>query len=193
MWMRQDATMRTFIAGVVLVAAWLGQPLRAGDGFVCDQNQSQIEVFVKTTFDSFVGRLEKYRADITFNSDATLARAAVQFDVADLKTGKDKRDRAMCEWLEADKLPSADFVLTSISATGDGQLLATGDFTFHGQKRRLRFPLSLSTQGRECTLDGEVVMDTRDYALPVIRMLGVIKVDPLVRVRFHLKGKRSES
>jgi hypothetical protein len=32
------------------------------------------------------------------------------------------------------------------------------------------------------------VIDTREHGLPVIRLLGLLKVDPLVTVRFHLQA-----
>jgi hypothetical protein len=31
-------------------------------------------------------------------------------------------------------------------------------------------------------------VDTRDYGLPIIRVFGLLKVDPLVHVQFHLEG-----
>jgi iron complex transport system substrate-binding protein len=35
---------------------------------------------------------------------------------------------------------------------------------------------------------GDASLDTREFGLPVIRLFGLLKVDPVVRVRFHLQG-----
>ena len=43
------------------------------------------------------------------------------------------------------------------------------------------------------SLDGEAVLDTRDFGLPIIRMFGLLTVDPQVKVRFHLQAKPSAS
>lgn len=44
---------------------------------------------------------------------------------------------------------------------------------------------------RAVTLDGQVPVDTRDYGLPVITKYLDRRVDPVVRLQFHLPGRRS--
>ncbi len=67
--------------------------------------------------------------------------------------------------------------------------MAVGRLTFHGVTRDLRFPITLERDGPLYSIDGDAPIDTREFGLPVIRRLAVLKVDPLVHVRFHLQGR----
>jgi hypothetical protein len=51
------------------------------------------------------------------------------------------------------------------------------------------FPFTTSISNGLVVLDGTAVLDTRDFGLPVIRTLWLLKVDPVVRVHFHLQGR----
>lgn len=174
----------------VLAAALLGGAL---PGFAarlqCDPEQSRVEVLVKATVDSFTARLEQFEPEVTFGADGRVAAARIRFRFADLKTGKEKRDRAMHEWQQTATFPDGEFVLDTLAPESGGQWRAQGRLTFHGRVQPLAFPVAVVTQGETCAIDGEAVVDTREFDLPVIRMMGLLKVDPLVRVRFHLQGK----
>ena len=50
------------------------------------------------------------------------------------------------------------------------------------------FPVSITTDRTIYAVDGRVVLDTRDFGLPKIRKLGVLRVDSNLTVRFHLQG-----
>lgn len=154
----------------------------------CDPGQSRVEIIVKATVDSFTGRLEKFTSDITSGPDERIATAHVHFHFADVKTGKEKRDRAMHEWQQTDKYPDGDFVLEVLAPQVEGGWRARGKFTLHGQTRALDFPVTIVTEHALCAIDGEATIDTRDFGLPIIRMLGILKVEPEVCVRFHLQG-----
>jgi polyisoprenoid-binding protein YceI len=95
----------------------------------------------------------------------------------------------MHEWQQTERYPDGEFVLTSLTPSPEGRWQAEGRLRFHGQIRPLGFPVEIVAKEGVCTIDGEAVVDTRDFGLPVIRMMGLLKVDPLVRVRFHLQGK----
>jgi polyisoprenoid-binding protein YceI len=81
-------------------------------------------------------------------------------------------------------------VLTSLepATAPDSGFVAVGRLTFHGITRDLRFPASVIRDTGNYAIDGDATVDTREFGLPIIRMMGVLKVDPLVHVRFHLQG-----
>jgi hypothetical protein len=54
--------------------------------------------------------------------------------------------------------------------------------------RQIEFPVTIVTNRTLYAIDGHVLVDTRDYGLAIIRRFGLIKVDPVVRVNFHLQG-----
>ena len=53
--------------------------------------------------------------------------------------------------------------------------------------------MSVSHEGGLFAIDGDAVIDTRDFGLPIIKKFLVLKVDPEVRVRFHLQGDAETS
>lgn len=153
-----------------------------------DPAQSRIEIIVKATVDSFVGTLDAYKTDIAVE-DGQVAAAIITFRFADVHTGKSGRDEAMHDWQETSRHPDGVFTLKSLERTGaDGRMDARGSLTFHGVSRAIAFPVVISTDSTHYTIAGEASLDTRDFGLPVIRKLGLLKVDPLVRVRFHFQG-----
>jgi polyisoprenoid-binding protein YceI len=153
-----------------------------------DPSQSRIEILVKTTVDSFTGTLGAYEADMLVDDEQVTA-ANVKFRVADVHTGKEKRDDAMHAWQDTPRYPGGVFTLKSLTKTGgDGRMDARGLLTFHGVAREITFPVVIAISPKRSVIDGEASVDTRDFGLPIIRKLGLLKVDPIVRVRFHLEG-----
>lgn len=158
---------------------------------VIDPVRSRVDIRVKATVDSFVGKLAAYDAQLTFDDTARRVSAAVfRFNFSDVKTGKPDRDAQMHEWQQTAQYPEAVYTLTSLVPAGDGRLTATGTFRFHGVERVLVFPVAVTEDDSVVAIDGEVKLDTREFGLPVIRKFAVLKVDPLVTIRFHLQGPR---
>lgn len=157
---------------------------------VVDRARSQIDVVVKATVDSFNGRLDDYQAKLMVD-DATgeITATEVRFDFIDVKTGKEKRDAKMHAWQDTPSHPTGAFVMQRLELTADGKRLARGHLEFHGLRREISFPVVITKDQRLYAIDGEAVIDTRDYNLPVIRMMGLLKVDPVVKVRFHLQAE----
>lgn len=158
---------------------------------VIDPARSTVEVAVKATMDSFTGRLDAYDARLTVAPDSGhITAAAFSFGFADLKTGKPKRDTAMLEWI-GENHRSGSFTLVRLDPLTGDRSQAHGTLTLHGVSQEVTFPVTITTDRHVYALDGEAVIDSRNFDLPVIRLMGVLKVDPLVRVRFHLQGELS--
>lgn len=156
---------------------------------VIDRAQSRVEADVKATMDSFTGHLQAYTATITVDPAVQRVDAAVfSFRFADFKTGKAKRDAKMLEWEDTTRHPEVTFRLDRLQAGARGRIEAHGEFTFHGVTRPLVFPVEVNTDGQLYAIDGQVAIDTRDYGLPIIRVMAFLKVDPVVTVHFHLQG-----
>lgn len=163
-------------------AAAADQPLRI------DPARSTIEVDVKATMDSFTGHLAAY--DLQMRADpatGTVTATTFAFRLADLQTGKAKRDRAMLDWLGAAH-PDGRFELTRLEPAASGRFRAVGQLTLHGVTRPIEFPVAVTTDRSVYALDGEATVDHREFGLPIIKLLLMVKVDPLVHVRFHLQG-----
>ena len=154
-----------------------------------DPAQSRIEVIVPCTMDSFTGTLDAYAANITVDGVRVTA-ATLAFNFTDVHTGKSGRDEAMHEWQATPQNPKCAFVLSSLEPIfGSGSRFnARGTLTLHGVTTEISFPVSVTTDQQLYAIDGEAPLDTRNFGLPVIRKFGLLKVEPLIKVRFHLQG-----
>ena len=156
--------------------------------FVLDKVNSSIAIDVKATGDSFTGQLNSYTAVIQGNkSSKKPSKVTFDWDFSDLKTGKDKRDAKMISWLESKT--KGHFVLSTFTKRTDGRMWAKGEMTIHGVKQTVEFPVKVIAKSGKMTIRGTATIDTRKFSLPVIKMIGLFKVDPLVKVRFSLRGK----
>ena len=180
-----------FLALLATVAAFACRgevaPLRI------DPDRSRVDIAVKATVDSFVGKLEAYQAEVCVEpvkGEVVSARFAFRF--ADVKTGKADRDEQMHAWQDTEHHPDGVFTLASITRGEDGRLTAAGTLRLHDLAREIRFPVSVFHDGGRFSIDGEATLDTRDFGLPVIKKFLVLKVDPAVRVSFHLQGVVAE-
>lgn len=157
---------------------------------VVDKARSQIDIVVKATVDSFTGSLNDYDARLIVDDKTGQVKATeVRFDFINVKTGKEKRDAKMHDWQDTPNHPQGAFVLQRLETMDDGKRMAFGHLELHGLRREITFPVVITRDQRLYAIDGEAVIDTRDYGLPVIRMMGLLKVDPMVKVRFHLQAE----
>lgn len=157
---------------------------------VLDAASSRVEIAVKATVDSFVGKLEAYDAAIVVDTArGEVVRARFAFHFNDVKTGKADRDAAMHEWQDTATHPDGDFTLVAIEADPAGSgLRARGSLVLHGLAKEIVFPISIVRTGDQYVIEGDAALDTREFGLPIIRKFMVLKVDPEVHVRFHLQG-----
>jgi len=151
-----------------------------------DKARSYVDVDVHTTV-NFTGRLENY--DTTFSVDAAgkIKTAVLQFNFTDLKTGKTDRDAKMIEWLGGGA-PEGKFEVGILALAPDGQGQVTGKLTFHGQAQRVEFPVNVNQADGTYTITGEATIDYQQWALKVIKLAFVLKVDPEVKIRFKFTG-----
>ncbi len=183
----------SFPAARLLLALWLvpAAVAAAGDPMVIvDSAQSQVDISVKATVDSFVAHLVDFETSLTTAPQTGQITAAVfRFNFASIKTGNTDRDRDMNEWQQTPKFPDVVFTLVALDAGSDGRTVARGQLRFHGIEKTVSFPVVIEIKKPVVTVDGDVTIDTRDYGLPVIKKYLFLKVDPVVAVHFHLQGK----
>jgi len=156
--------------------------------FSVDKSNSSVSIDVKATGDSFVGKLNDYDAVIQGNKETKKpTKVTFAWKFTDLKTGKDKRDQKMISWLE--NKTKGSFVLDSFTKRTDGRTWAKGKMTIHGVAQTVEFPVKVISKGNKMSIRGTATIDTRKFNLPIIKMIGLFKVDPLVKVSFSLRGK----
>lgn len=156
-----------------------------------DKEHSSVEVAVKATMDSFTAKLIAYDAVIAADPETKQIQSAqVKFRFADIKTGKDKRDVEMNHWQETEKFPDCLYVMDSLKPASGDIYNATGKFTLHGVTKEISFPVTILIQtDGSCKMDSEFPLDTQDFGLPIFKKFGMLKVNPLLKVKFHLEGR----
>lgn len=151
-----------------------------------DKARSYVDVDVDATV-NFTARLENYDPVFTVDAAGKIKSATLAFNFTDLKTGKTERDAKMIEWLGGGT-PEAKFEVGIIALAPDGQGQVTGKLTFHGQTSRVEFPVNTTKTDGTYTITGEASLDYREWNLKVIKMAFVLKVDPVVKIRFKFTG-----
>ena len=155
-----------------------------------DQTHSTINVAVKATSGSFTGHLANYAIESRIDTAlSTVSTLVMHFRFSDIRTGEDSRDKKMNSWQQSEKFPEASFTLSKVIAGSNGQSTAIGQLVLHGVTRDITFPLTIKADHGHYAFDGEAVVDTSAYGLPIIKMMGFLKVDPLVHIQFHLVGE----
>ncbi len=155
--------------------------------FKVNKKKSSVLVDVKATVDSFTGKLTDYDATIT-GDKASKKPGKVRFnwDFKDLETGKDKRNKKMLSWLA--KGNKGSFVLSSFTKRTDGRMWAKGKMTINKKTVPVEFPCKVLSRGNNMVIRGNATIDYRKFDLPIIKMIGLLKVNPIVKVRFTLRG-----
>jgi len=175
-----------------LFAALLLLPLLLGAaerGLKVDRTRSYVDVDVSVTVGSFTARLENFDTTLRLDEkDRVRQGGQFTFKFADLKTGNTERDAAMIEWLGGG-VPTGKFEIGILAVTPSGQGQVTGNLTFHNQTELIEFPVNVAQADGAMVITGEATIDYRHWGLKVLRKGFVIKVDPMVKVRFKLTGE----
>ncbi len=148
-----------------------------------DRARSYVDVDVKATVDSFTARLEAYELQAVADERNRVQSATLVFKFADLKTGKSDRDAGMIEWLGGGE-PTGRFELGILALTPSGQGQANGNLTFHGRTALVEFPVNVVQADGALVISGTATIDYRNWGLKKYRKLGVLTVDPEVKIRF---------
>ena len=177
----------------LLVAAllWLPLALHATERpLSIDKTHSRIEAEAKATMHAFTAKLSSYDAE--FMADTTsgkIKRGTLQFKISNVKTGDEKRDRDMLAWIHNDQFPEVVFTLISVVDAAPSKLNARGQLLLHGVAKEIAFPVTVETKDQHVySIDGHLDLDTQEFGLPIIRKYGLLKVDPVLHVSFHLQG-----
>lgn len=153
-----------------------------------DKETTWIKATAKATGHSFDAYPTNYQVHIELEGEKVTG-ATFSCKVTDLTTDKEKRDTEMFHWLESEHMPSMGFTMTSVKEDSGKQVLV-GDFKLHDQVQQIEIPITMTEIDGKVTVDGDVTLDTRLFKLPIIKKMGFLKVQPLVKVAFHLTGAR---
>lgn len=172
------------LLGGGLGVGWPAVPLEL------EPERCRVEAEARATFGSLSVHLRHFEARVEVDEKTGgIVGAVLSFNVAELGSGRRGLDEALAEWLEAARFPVATYRLVRLVLQPDGSELAYGTLWLHGIEHAVNFPVTVLAEGNRFVLAGEGIVDYRDHGLPVARRYLVRRVDPRVRVRFHLQGQ----
>ena len=177
------------IQAIPLLFLALASPHVSAATLEVNQEKSRIHVDAKATGHNFTGTLEKYTATVEGNT-TTIAPDAfnLAWSFKDLNTDDKKRDKEMLAWLGSGN-PKGKFDFTKSWVDKKGINHAMGNLTIKGVSKSISFPYTTKKEGDWVTIDGTAKMNYEDFALPIIRAMAVMTVDPKLTVRFHIVGQ----
>jgi polyisoprenoid-binding protein YceI len=110
--------------------------------------------------------------------------AKVTVPLNDFACPQDEMRQHLHEAMKADKFPEIVFTLEKYDVAGS-QAQATGSMTITGTTQPLTFPVSMKTGANGVEIDGSTRLDMTAYGVePPVVMLGLLKVNPIVRIQF---------
>ncbi|HEY8962463.1 MAG TPA: YceI family protein [Luteolibacter sp.] len=154
-----------------------------------DASKSWLKFDASATGHSFNGSLKKFDAEVSGDpASLTPSAANLSWDFKDLDTDEPKRDAEMLKWLEHGKSPKGSFQMAKSWVDASGVTWVQGTLKIHSIGKAIAFPIRTSKSGDRVKIDGQVWIDYQDFGLPIIRNMAVMKVDPKLKIRFHLEG-----
>lgn len=178
----------------------------AQTNFISDDKDARNQAMFESNapLEDIVGVSNKLMSNITINlKDITNSPAGnVKVELGTLKTGIDLRDTHLrsANWLDTEKYPFAEFVLTGISGASSKELTdgnevkatATGKLSIHGVTKDITAPIALTyykendqtksrTEGNLLKVTADFTIKLSDYGISIPSMV-VGKVDETIKV-----------
>lgn len=140
---------------------------------------------------NFGGETRAVAGEVRGGASLADVRASVRTEAASLRTGVDARDGHMRESLDAEHHPEIRLAVDGVAAdgtTGDTvHVRVSGTLTIRGVSRPVTVPVAAVRQGAGFVVRARFPVDLRDYKVTGLRrMLGMLRVDPMVTVRAEL-------
>ncbi len=128
--------------------------------------------------------------DADFDSDALATdptpKMHVEVPVEQFRSGNALQDREMWKLIDSRRFPTIAADLRSLEAGGaPGNYKAGGDVTLAGRQRHYDGTLTVTRDGDNLKVEGDLVVDIRDFGLKPPRLL-MITVEPEVKVHLRL-------
>jgi hypothetical protein len=166
---------------------------KACSRYAVSRTESALTFEAKSTMHGVHGRVTDVSGYVEayLNDDGSLAtdpppRMHVEFPVERLRSGNGLQDKEMWRLIDSRRFPTIAADLRDIKPNGlPGAFTAEGEVTLAGRARRYSGRMNVRRDDGRLVVDGELVVDIRDFGLKPPQIL-FVKVDPAVKVRLHL-------
>ncbi len=115
-------------------------------------------------------------------------RARFEFPVEALRSGNPLFDQELPRRVNARRYPTVAVEVKGVSAEADGYRVRA-QISFHGVTREVEGSVTVRTDGNRLVVEGEQVVDIRDFGLEPPRLL-LLRAYPDVKVRVYLEAEK---
>jgi len=140
----------TSLLSLVAVVTLAASPASVAEAWNIDKPHTEINFSVKHFFTPVSGSFQDFDVDLQYDAaNPANSSVDVRIAVASVNTGDAERDEHLRsrDFFEAGTHPVITFRSTSVSAAGEGRLLARGPLTIKGVTREIELPITvLGTQ-----------------------------------------------
>ena len=153
---------------VAALAAALALPALAQAPQKVVAEKSQIRFAFKQMNVPVEGRFRKFDASVAFDPkkpEATKAEFEVDLGSIDLGNPEGETEAKRKAWLNIDAFPKANFVTSSVKATGPGKYEATGLLTIKGASLNITAPFTLVDAGGMRTVEGQFALKRLQFKI----------------------------
>lgn len=181
------AAVAGFIA-MAPVAARAQAPLSLASATVSLAGTSNIHEFTASTTDVRMTRLA-IASGVTGAGVLANPAAVEAFEIVikagSLSSPKEGLDKNMYKALKTDQFPEIVFKLTRLEGTAPA-LKAIGTLKIAGVEKPVTLDLKAVATATTLTVSGETPILTTDYGIPPVKaMMGMLKTDPKITVKFQ--------
>jgi len=177
-----------------VLALLLALPLSAETlTFQLDPAKTTVQFTFGATLHTVRGTLRAKEGTIRFDPDTGSAEGWVVLDATSAQTGNSRRDGKMHEKiLESRRFPDITFDVDRISGTlhkgGRSDIQLRGTLDWHGTRRPLDLPATVTVNGDQITARGVVTIRYMEWGLPDPSFF-LLRVAKEVRVEVKTSGR----
>lgn len=177
-----------FLQRSTLLLALLA-PWAAGAQTPVDMKKSNIVASFKQMGVALDGKFQKFTLDLQFDpAKPEQGRVRIDVDVSSFDIGDESYNKEVRgkTWFNASAFPKAQFVSTSIKASGNGRYLVNGKLSVKGTSSDVALPVSFKNEGATQVFDGVLPMKRLQFNIGEQEWKDTALVADEVQLKFHL-------
>ena len=190
--------MKKFLSLLVLGGLFISaSAVCAPANYVIEAQKSAVSFEAVSTGHGFSGRSNDLKGRMVFDPAVCelVQKAQIEIPIKSMTTGIVSRDHAMQHMFETDRFPEIVFLASAVSRVSDGEqgrevYKVRGTLTVHGIQREVEFTAWAVHKNEETVVSAEIPLRTDWFGLKTPSFLGVVKVNPEVKVNIKAVWKK---
>lgn len=151
-----------------VVFTLLGSAAHAAEFNTLRIEQSRVDFVYRQMNVPMEGSFKRFSGQLRFDpAKTTLAKAALDIDLASIDTGSTEGDEEVAGklWFNTKQFPAARFVSTSVKPLGNNRFEVAGKMSIKGRTHDVSTPATFRQQGTGGVFEGSFVLKRADYGI----------------------------